>query len=160
MSVRYGLAALCACAIALCGSPASAASNNVRITGLTDVAFGSLTGVDVVRAQNLCAYSSTATQGYRVTATGSGSAGAFTLANGGSALAYEVQWSSASGQTSGANLAPSIALTGQASAATQQQCNSGPATTASLILIVRGTAAAAASGGSYSGTLTLILGPE
>jgi hypothetical protein len=160
MSVRNGLAALCACGIALIGAPAGAQSNNVRITGLADVAFGSLTGGDVTRAQNVCAFSSTSTKGYRVTASGSGASGAFTLANGAHTLAYEVQWNKLSGQTAGTGLSPNVALTGQTSTATQQQCNSGPATSASLILIVRGTSAAAASGGNYSGTLTLVLGPE
>lgn len=160
MSVRYGLAALCACAIALCGFPASAQSNNVRITGLADVAFGSLAGGDAISAQSLCAFSSTSTNGYRVTASGSGPSGAFTLANGGSSLAYEVQWNKLTGRTTGSSLSPNIPLTGQTSAATQQQCKSGPATSASLILIVRGTASGAATVGTYSGTLTLILGPE
>jgi len=160
MPVRNRLAAICACGVALCGSPAGAQSNNVRVTGLTDVAFGSLTDGDVVRAQNLCAFSSTSTKGYRVTASGSGSSGAFTLANGGSTLAYEVQWNKLTGQTAGTSLSPNVALTGQTSAATQQQCNSGPATSASLILIVRGTSAGAAAGGNYSGTLTLLIGPE
>ncbi len=71
-----------------------------------------------------------------------------------------MQWNKLSGQTAGTGLSPNVALTGQTSTATQQQCNSGPATSASLILIVRGTSAAAASGGNYSGTLTLVLGPE
>lgn len=160
MTVRHRLAALCACGIAAFGTPAGAQSNNVRVTGLADVAFGSLTGGDVTRAQNLCAFSSTSTKGYRVTASGSGTSGAFTLSNGGGTLAYDVQWNKLTGQTSGSSLSPNVALTGQSSAATQQQCNSGPASTASLILIVRGTAAAAAPGGNYSGTLTLVLGPE
>jgi hypothetical protein len=160
MLVRNRLAALCVCGIALCGAPAAAQSNNVRITGLTDTAFGSLTGGDVVRAHNVCAFSSTSTKGYRITASGSGASGAFTLANGASALAYEVEWNKLSGQTSGTSLTPNAALTGQISGATQQQCNSGPSSSGSLILIIRGATAAAAAGGSYSGTLTLLVGPE
>jgi hypothetical protein len=160
MRVRYWLAALCACGAALCGFPAGAQSNNVRITGLSDIAFGSLAGGDVVRSENVCAFSSTSTKGYRVTASGSGASGAFTLANGGATLAYEVQWNKLSGQTSGTNVSPNVALTGQTSAATQQQCNSGPASSASLILIIRDASVAAAAGGNYSGTLTLLLGPD
>ena len=160
--MRVGLlAALCACGAALYGSPAGAQSNNVRITGLSDVALGTLDAVsDTKLAQNVCAFSSTATKGYRVTANGSGSAGAFTLANGGSTLPYEVQWSGSSGQSTGSSLSANVALGGFTSAATQQQCNSGPTSSASLIVIVRGTSAASAAGGSYAGTLTLLLGPE
>jgi hypothetical protein len=160
MRVRNWLAALCVCGAAVSSPAAGAPSSNVRITGLTDVAFGSLTGGDVTRAQNVCAFSNTSTSGYRITASGSGASGAFTLANSGSTLAYEVQWNMLSGQASGPSLSPNVALTGQTSAATQQQCNSGVTTSATLILIVRGTSVAAAAGGNYTGTLTLLLGPE
>jgi hypothetical protein len=155
------LAALCACGTVVCGSPADAQSNNVRITGLSDVPLGSLGAAsDTKLAQNVCAFSGTATKGYRVTASGSGSGGAFTLANGGSTLGYEVQWNGSSGQSTGSNLGANVALGGFTSAATQQQCNTGPTTSASLIVIVRAAEAASATGGNYAGSLTLVIGPE
>ena len=159
--MRHGvLAALCACGTALCGSQAGAQSSNVRISGLSDVPLGSLsTSADTKLAQNVCAFSSTATKGYHVTASGP-AGGPLVLTNGGSTLAYEVQWNGSSGQSTGTNLSANVAVGGFTSTATQQACNSGPTTSASLIVIVRGTAAAAAAGGSYSGALTLILGPE
>jgi hypothetical protein len=159
--MRLGvLAGLCACAATFCGSSAGAQSNNVRITGLSDVALGSLSDVaDTKVAQNVCAFSGTATKGYRVTASGP-AGGPLVLVNGGSTLAYEVQWNGSSGQSSGTNLPANAPIGGFTSTATQQQCNSGPATSASLVVIVRATSAAAAAGGSYSGALTLILGPE
>jgi hypothetical protein len=161
MRVCKLLAALCACGSILCGSSAGAQSTSVRISGMSDIAFGLLSsGSDATSAQNVCAFSTTATKGYHVTASGSGASGAFTLANSGSTLAYEVQWNKLSGQSSGTNLTPNVALTGQTSAATQQQCNSGPASSATLIVVVRGTAVGTAAGGNYSGTLTLLLGPE
>jgi hypothetical protein len=95
-----------------------------------------------------------------VQATGSGSGGAFTLASGSASLAYEVQWSQVSGQTSGTQLSPNVALTGQVSSATQPSCNSGPSTSASLIVILRSAQLSAAAAGSYSGTLTLLVAPE
>lgn len=142
--------------------PALAQSANVKITGLTDLAFGSLTDTvgDSKLTENICAFSSSATKGYRVTASGSGSANAFTIASTGSTLAYEVEWNSTSGQSTGTNLTTNVPLTGLISTATQQQCNNGPATTASLIVLFRGTSVAAAAGGSYTGTLTLVLGVE
>ena len=58
-------------------------ANRAQITGLTDVAF---TNVDpsttATQAQNNCVWSNTATRGYSITATGSGTSGAFTLGSG------------------------------------------------------------------------------
>ena len=95
-----------------------------------------------------------------VTATGTGPAGAFQLASGLGSLPFEVQWSSVSGQTSGATLSPNVPLTGQVSSATQQTCNSGPASSASLVLVLRSAALSSATAGTYNGTLTLVVGPE
>ena len=55
---------------------------------------------------------------------------------------------------------PCVPLTGQISSATQQTCNNGPANSASLVVIVRSAALSSAAAGSYSGTLTLVIGPE
>jgi hypothetical protein len=146
----------------LAPQPLSAQSNNVRITQLSDVAFGALAnlGVDAVRTQSICVFAHTANEGYRVTATGSAPNGAFALSSGASLLDYEVQWSPSPGQSTGSQLSPNTTLTGLTSTATQQTCNNGPATSASLILVLRSAALSSARAGSYSGTLTLIIGPE
>lgn len=144
-------------------SPASAAANDkVRITGLSDIAFGSIAnlGADSVRNESLCLYSNSATSGYNVTATGNGAGGAFELSSGGLSLPFELQWSSASGQSSGTQLRPNVPLTGQVSTATQQACGSGPATTASLIVVLRSSALSSAAAGTYNGSITLLVGPE
>ena len=154
--------------IALCGglllvaAPAFAASNKVRITKLSDVAFGTIAnlGSDAVRSQSVCVYSDTNTNGYNVTATGTGPGGTFRLSSGPQALSYEVQWSGSPGQNSGVQLSPSLPLTGQTSSATNQMCNAGPATSASLIVVLRSTALSSATAGTYNGTLTLVVGPE
>jgi hypothetical protein len=147
---------------ALCASPVLAASNNVRITKLGDVTFGTIANfsTDAVDSQSVCVYANTTTNGYNVRASGSGSGGAFTLASGGNSLAYDVQWSSAAGQSSGAQLSPNVALTGQISTAMQQTCNSGPTSTASLIVVLRSSAISSAAAGFYNGALTLVIGPE
>jgi hypothetical protein len=95
-----------------------------------------------------------------VTATGTGPGGAFQLSSGALALPFEVQWSSSSGQSSGVQLSPNVPLTGQTSTATQQTCNSGPATSASLIVVLRSTALSSATAGTYNGAVTLLVGPE
>ena len=151
-----------ALALALPAWSALLAGNNVRITGLSDVAFGTVANLstDWTRSQNICVYSNSPTRGYHVQATGSGSGGAFALASGSNALAYEVEWNPVSGQSTGTTLSPNVALTGQVSSATQQSCNSGPATSASLIIILRSAQLSAARAGTYSGTLTLLVAPE
>lgn len=153
--------------IAICGAllsaaPASAASNKVRISSVTDVAFGTVTnlGADAVSSQSLCLYADTNINGYNVTASGTGTGGAFQLSSGLGSLAYEVQWSSSAGQSSGSQLAANVPLTGQISSASHQTCSNGPATTASLVLILRSAALSSASAGSYNGTLTLVVGAE
>jgi hypothetical protein len=144
------------------GTPAPAQSNNVRITKLSDIAFGSLanSNIDTITAQSICVFAATATNGYRVTAAGSAAGGAFELISGSDTLPYDVQWNSLASQSSGAQLTPNTALTGLTSLATQQTCNSGPPTSASLILIVRATTLGTAAAGTYSGSLTLLIGPE
>src|SRR5689334_1477427 len=57
--------------------------NRIQLTGLSDVSFTNQDpAVAGANAQNLCVWSNSATRGYYVTATGSGAASAFTLANG------------------------------------------------------------------------------
>ncbi|HET7604665.1 MAG TPA: hypothetical protein VFK28_01175 [Sphingomicrobium sp.] len=152
------------CFALLLGSagPCFAASNNVRITGLTDVAFGTVANLsaDAVQSQSLCLYANTASNGYNVRASGSGAGGTFSLSSGADELPFEVQWNGTAGQSSGTQLAANVALSGLTTAATQQTCNSGPAVSASLVVILRSAALSSASAGSYNGSLTLLIGPE
>lgn len=156
--VRLMLAVL---ALGLCPGLANAASQ-VRISGLTDVAFGTLANFtpDTTKSQNICIYSSVSTHRYSVTATGSGTGGAFTLAAGTSTLAYEVQWAASSGQTTGSALTAGTPLTGQVANTTSSSCLTNTTPTASLITILRASAAGSATAGSYSGTLTLLIAPN
>lgn len=165
---RYGVrtfwraAALSLAAAGTLGFAAPASAQLVRLTKLSNASFGTISSFvsDSQKSQNVCAYSSTLGGGYDITATGSGSGGAFTLSGSSATLAYEVQWSSTSGQTSGTSFSPGIALTGQTSGALSSNCNVGPATTASLIILIRASAASSATAASYSGTLTLLVAPE
>lgn len=152
----------CACALLLAAAPSLGASNKVRITKLSDVAFGTLAtlSTDAVSSQSVCLYADTNANGYNVTATGTGAGGAFALSSGIASLSYDVLWSSTPGQSSGTQLAPNVPLTGQVSSATQQTCGNGPATSASLIVVLRAAALSSATAGNYSGTLTLLVGAE
>ncbi|MBV1916579.1 MAG: hypothetical protein KUG65_00730 [Sphingomonadaceae bacterium] len=133
-----------------------------RISGLSDVAF---LNQDVVtaasNAQDVCAWSNTATKGYTITASGSGAANAFTLANGLLTAPYSVQWNDSSGQTSGTALTATTAAAGLTSTATNQNCASGPSSSASLI-VGMSTADLSTMQAStvYTGTLTLLMTPQ
>lgn len=136
--------------------------SRVQLTGLTDVSFANQDpATPASNAQNVCVWSNTSTKGYNVTATGSGAANAFTLANGASTVPYSVEWAASSGQTSGTALTAGSAFTGLTSTATSATCSSGATSTASLIVKMattdlQGMQAAMA----YTGNLTLVVAPE
>lgn len=135
----------------------------VRISGLSDVTFTNADpSVNATDAQNVCVWSNTSTRGYNITATGSGTAGAFTLASGAlPVVPYTVQWASSSGQTSGTSLTAATALTGQTSTATNSDCSAGPSASASLVVSIgSATLQGMDAGVTYNGTLTLLVAPE
>jgi hypothetical protein len=160
--MKCGAGLLLAVGLGSLSSPALAApGDKARITGLADVAFGTVDpSFDQTSSQNVCAFSSSSTSGYSVTASGNGSGGAFTLASGANALDYEVRWAGAINQANGTALTANSIASGFISAATQQTCNSGPAASATLTVIVRAAALGAAGAGSYSGTLSITIAPE
>ncbi len=137
-------------------------ADKVRVTNLSDVDFGLIANpqAEARRSQNICLFSNSAGGAYSVSASGSGAGSSFALASGSDSLAYEVEWSQTSGQGSGVSLAPAVPLTGQRSSATQQFCNSGPATSASMTIVLRAAELSRARQGSYSGTLTLLIAAE
>lgn len=155
-------AACLAMILALIGQPHLASAQKVRVTSLSDVDFGLLSNLqaDSRRSQNICLFSNSSGGAYSVAASGSGAGSAFTLSNGSNSLVYEVEWSDQSGQSNGSSLMPNAALTGRTSSASHQFCNSGPAASASLIIVLRSTDLAQAREGSYSGSLTLLISAE
>jgi hypothetical protein len=155
--------ALSCALLAIASRAAADANNQVHISALSDVAFGTITNfsADAVSSQSLCVYAKARPlDNYEITASGSGAGGAFVLTSGSRTLPYEVQWSNSANQTSGTQLLANQALTGQHNNAAVDDCSTGPATTASLIVIVRSSALSAASSGTYTGTLTLLVAPE
>lgn len=137
--------------------------SRVRISGLSDIDLTNANpAADASVAQNVCVWSNTATRGYRVTATGSGAANAFTLANGAlPVVPYSVEWSGSTGQTTGTALTTGSALVAQTSTATVSDCSSGPASTASLIVKIGSPQLQAMPAATtFTGTLTLVVAPE
>jgi hypothetical protein len=137
-------------------------AHRAQITGLTDIAF---TNVDPASAatssQSNCVWSNTANKGYSITATGSGTSGAFTLANGSLNVPYSVQWNAGGGQTSGTGLTAGTALGGMTSTAANPTCSTGAATTSSLIIsIAASDLQGMTSATSYTGALTLLVIPQ
>lgn len=136
--------------------------NRTQITGLSDVTFSSVDPATTASiAQNNCVWSNTATKGYTIRASGSGTSSAFTLANGALTVPYSVQWSATSGQTSGTALTATTASTVFTSTATTPTCTSAPATTSSLVVSISASdLQSMASNTSYTGTLTLLVTPQ
>lgn len=145
---------------------AANASDTVRISSLSDASFGTITNFasDAVRSQSICVYAkSPPANNYSIIASGSGAGGAFLLSSGSATLPYEVQWSDLPNQTGGTQLLANRTLAGQQSASgagSADDCSKGPATTASLVVILRSSALASATSGTYAGTLTLLVAPE
>lgn len=136
--------------------------SRARITGLTDV---SLLNQDpataALSAQDVCVWSNTATRGYTITASGSGTGNAFTLSDGTNTTPYSVQWSASAGQTSGTVLNAGTASSTLVSTATHQTCASGPSASASLIVgISTADLSTMLAGSTYTGTLTLLITPQ
>lgn len=136
--------------------------SRVRISGLTDVSLlNQDPTIDAASAQDVCVWSNTATRGYSITATGSGTGNAFTLASSGSTVPYSVEWADLTAQTTGTALTAGAAESGFTSAATQQLCSAGPSASASLIVkIASADLSTMQAAQTYTGTLTLLVTPE
>lgn len=133
----------------------------VEISGLTDVAFGTVDPTTAAAsAENVCVWSNTSGKGYSVTASGSGASSAFTLTDGTNTLPYSVEWAGSSGQSSGTALVSGSALGSLSSTATSPTCSAGPVATASLIVKMSAANLQAAVASSYTGTLTLVVAPQ
>jgi hypothetical protein len=137
--------------------------NRAQITGLADIAF---TNVDpattATNAQNVCVWSNTSTKGYTITASGSGTGGAFTLSSAAlPTVPYSVQWNASSGQSSGTALTSGTASASLTTTATKPTCSSAPTTTSSLIVSIAATdLQSMVATASYTGTLTLLVTPQ
>jgi hypothetical protein len=138
------------------------AAQEVNISGLSDVNFGALRPTaEARRAQSVCVFSNLPAHGYMVMAQGSGAGGAFVLdAAGAGELPFAVEWSDRPDIDSGMPLTPGQALGGQTSTATDATCGSGPARSASLVIVLRAADLAAARAAAFSGTLTLTIAPQ
>ena len=142
-------------------------SPRVDITNLSDVTFTDAdlgpvlnTANQATKASNVCVWSNNADKSYYITASGSGSSSAFTLANSTNpVIPYEVYWSATSGQTTGTQLSAATKSAKLTSTATLPTC--GGATSASLVVGIQGSDAnTMLASTTYTGTLTLLVSPS
>jgi hypothetical protein len=138
-----------------------------NITNLTDLQVTGWVIGDgaVTMTEDVCVYSTRPSGGYTVQATGSGTAGAFTLANGAKTIDYTVLWNAGgvgSLSDSGTSLTAAMVSGPLTHAATDSSTCSGitPGPTARLVVGVTKAEMTGASAGSYTGTLTLMITPN
>lgn len=164
MSSRSGRALGCALAIAGMLQPVyEARAQTFQISGLVDVSFGTISSVATNRtvAQTVCVYNSL--QGYTIKATGSGSGGAFTLANGSSTvppMAYTVQWAFTGQQTVGTQLTTGVGSRSPAGLNVLCSLSGLLSASASLIVTLPAADLGTARAGNYTGTLSLMVSPN
>lgn len=138
---------------------------DARISGLSDIAFGTISATtDQSMSENVCAFSTNGGffggRDYAIRATGSGGGGAFTLSSGAATLPYEVQWADSPNQTSGVSLTAGSLMAGFGNSAFFSNCAFQNQGTASLTIVIRGVQLAAATAGDYTGTLQIMIVPD
>ncbi len=134
--------------------------NRALITSLSDVSFTNADpSVAATNSQGPCVWSNTSTRNYKVTATGSGAAGAFTIASGAATIPYSVDWDDAAGSTSLTSLTAGSASATQTSNATNISCGGSGNSTLKVSIAASDLQNMVATN-SYTGTLTLVVQPQ
>lgn len=128
----------------------------VRISQLNDIALTALPGVDSGGSTSACIYRSGAGN-YQITGVGSGSNGAFELADGSTTVPYQVSFNDAA---SSAQLSPGIALGGQVGADISSTDCATTGTNARIDVHIPEPVTQTLPSNIYSGTLTLVVAPD
>jgi hypothetical protein len=130
----------------------SAEAQTVRISGVGDLNLGTWMGSGNLNSQDtLCVYN-LGNANYKIRATGSGAASAFTMAGGGNDLAYEVYF-----QDSGAFVQLTSGSYSDFTDANTVADDCGGVDNATLKVVATSAALSSVPAGNYSGTLTLLL---
>lgn len=142
------------------GSVAVSASvpARARISNLSDVTIAATAGA-VSSAQGPCVWSNTATRAYRITASGSGNAGAFSLTNGTTPIPYNVDWAAAPGAVSFTPLSATTQSAPFIATSATSNCAGGPDSTLRITIGAQNVAKMV-SGQVYQGTMTLVVTPQ
>ncbi len=132
--------------------------DEVRISNLDDIILGTFAGTDSTGTSPACIYRNSATT-YQITASGDGTANAFTLSAGPGAGTVDYSVTYADAATPAVSMSSGIALTGQDGADNDVDCaNTGD--NALISVTVAAADAAALPAGNYAGTLTLVVAPN
>lgn len=132
----------------------------IRIRNVADLNFGTYTGTGDLNQNddvNISTNYGTAARTYRVTATGSGAASAFTVTDGTSTIAYNVYWNDATGTSGEVALTSGTPLTAQTGAVKPLSTATNNANFHGEFLEANLQAVDAAT---YTGTLTMVVTPE
>jgi hypothetical protein len=131
------------------------------VSGVKDIAFASTAPVAGARAsEDICLWSNSAAGAYTITASGSGSGGAFQLTNDERGLGYSVAWVPLSGQVSGDPLASGPAGTNLQAAATRSDCASGTGSVSLVVAMDPAQLATTEPSAPYTGSLMLMVAPQ
>ena len=131
-------------------------AQNVKITGVSDFAFGTWSGSgDMTDTDTLCIYRDSGGDDYSITASGSGAGGSFSVSSGGGNLSYQIRWRKSGGSFISLNANSGTNFDGAHTAS--ETC--GGVDNAEIEIQFTSGSLEAAIGGSYSGTLTLLIAP-
>lgn len=130
------------------------------INNLSDMAFVSLSpAVALAKQENVCVYANSLLGGtYSITATGSGSANAFTVSNGAATVAYTVSWAPTANASSGTALTSGVPLANQNTGILSSICLLG-ISNSTLFVNFSLLALQNAASGNFTGVLTLVITP-
>lgn len=128
-----------------------------NIANITVNPYGGSGGI--AQDDDVCIYSNDAGNTpprYKVTASGSGAASAFTITNGAQTIAYTVEWNNATGEGNN-NLVTTVQ-----SAAFSPATNTYPcaANNANFQVLATHNNVMSVPAGTYTGTLTLVIAPD
>ena len=130
------------------------AEARIQIVNMNDFNFGTWTGSGGITATDqVCVWEDSGNDRYRVTATGTGTGGAFTITGGTTALPYQVTWTSSNGTTQ--TLTANVQSVQFRSSSFVNRCGGG--TNATIRIDISQSALLAAEAATYTGTLTLLL---
>jgi hypothetical protein len=141
-------------------SHAPALSAQVWISGLSDLHFGSWGGAGDLQGELEHCVLGPRGGRFAIEATGDGPGGAFVLDSGPASLPFEVAYDDGSGWN---QMQPGVPLTGQIGEPNQNQfnrCLSGQRPPERVRVRVLAQDLGVAVGGSYGGSLTLLVTPE
>lgn len=135
-------------------------ANLVRITGMENINFGKYSGTgNLASAVDICIWTNQSAGNYRVTASGNGQDGVFTLSNGsGGVLPYGVRWNTSIG-TSGNFVLNAGVITSALSGANTASSNCGGGRNANFQVTIEQEQLLARRPGIYTGVLTFVVAP-